>query len=355
MLIQKQSSEPDVSLVARQALAKLVEFGLPLTPEGFAVWHGYFSGNFPALKQSIDQKLDKGEGIAAADAEALYLLHLSTQPQDAIVETAGRSLDSLMHNMIGQLSSATAHASEYADALNDFQHTLEGENDGTAVAQIIEITNEIQQEQSTLHGTISAAAKSIAGLRKNLKESNHTVSYDELTQVSNWLTIHKELRLQAINSTEKNESLSIAIIDIDAFSNFNDKHGRNIGNSMLCFLASILSDLVKNHGSVGRFGADEFIVVMPGASVNDAAVLTEKFRERVGKQQLRNKKTDEAYGSVTVSGAVSEYEKQEAIAGLVQRTADALDTAKQDGGNKIAFAQREKTMPSSTVLHVMGR
>ena len=140
------------------------------------------------------------------------------------------------------------------------------------------------------------------------------------------------------------DPLSVVIIDIDKFSDFNKLHGREIGDSVLCLLASILRDMIGENGLPGRYGADEFIVVMYGASKNDGAVLAEELRHRISVRKLRNKQTDESYGPVTISAAIGEYESGEAIAGLVQRTADALDNAKRDGGNQIAFARARKAV-----------
>lgn len=358
MLIQKQSSEQEVDAVSRRALSKIVEFGLPLTPETFAVWHGYYSGNFPALKQTIDQKLNNGKRVSATDAEELYFRYLSSQSQGDTLDTVSGELGSLMQGMLGQLSAATQQTSEYADALNDFQQKLEdekAEDASTAVAEIIKKTTEIRREHSDLYCNMEVATKSIAGLKQNLDANNIAVSRDELTQVANWLAIHKELRRQAISCTENDEPLAIVIIDIDGFSKFNERHGRDLGNSVLCLLANIVSDTVGDRGMAGRYGADEFIIVLQEASANDAAVMTEDLRERIGTRQFKNKKTEENYGSVTISAAVGDYIKGEAIADLVQRTSDALDRAKQDGGNRIAFAQKQKSNSSTTRRQAAGR
>lgn len=349
MLIQEDNAGGEIDDTARRALSKITELGLPLTPEIFAVWHGYCSGNFPAVNQFIDRKCGAGHTLSETEIEDLHFRYFTDQSSSETLITAGNSFDNLVSDTLTRLSGTASHTSDYASALSEFQNKLEGddtERATSAVAEIIEKTSAIRQEQAELCSDLNEAANSITTLRADLEESEAAACRDEITQVSNWLAIHKELRLQAISSTENNEPLSIAIIDIDGFSNFNAQYGRPVGNSALSLLASIIRDLVGDRGAPGRYGADEFIVVMPAASKNDAAVLTEELRQKIEARQLRNKRTEETYGAVTISAAVGEYEIGEALAGFLKRTVDALDGAKKDGGNKIAFASTQNTMTS---------
>ncbi|MEM1143375.1 MAG: GGDEF domain-containing protein [Pseudomonadota bacterium] len=139
-------------------------------------------------------------------------------------------------------------------------------------------------------GNLDAGQDRIAKLEKRVSALEQQGQLDVLTGVINRRHFHQEFdRLFTLAQT-RNEPFSLMFIDADRFKRINDTHGHLAGDEVLTWLATSLQDLVNDHGIVGRYGGEEFVVIVPGKPERDAKVLGDRICE-----QIRN-------SSVSVSG-----------------------------------------------------
>ena len=120
-------------------------------------------------------------------------------------------------------------------------------------------------------------------------------THDRLTGVANRETLLTTLVAEVERATRHHKWLSVAFIDIDRFKPINDTFGHNSGDAVLRQVASLIADNVRASDLFGRYGGEEFMLILPETAPDEAAVLAEKLRSLVmaepmviaGNQQLQ--------------------------------------------------------------------
>lgn len=139
----------------------------------------------------------------------------------------------------------------------------------------------------------------VAALRKELKELKQLVYRDELTGVLNRRGVYEEFgsffkeTLFAIEHAEKRRGLiisdfSVIFLDLDDFKKINDRFGHDEGDRVLVACARFLENGVREIDAVGRFGGEEFVVGLLGASEEEAAEKAEQLRKDLSENVLIN-------------------------------------------------------------------
>jgi diguanylate cyclase (GGDEF)-like protein len=159
---------------------------------------------------------------------------------------------------------------------------------------------------------------------------------DPLTGLANRRHFDEVLASEMSRAERHQGTLSLAIIDLDHFKAFNDRHGHPAGDAALRAVASLLRTRVRGHDTVARLGGEEFAVLMVGACREAACHTAERIREAVG---------GHASGGplhVTVSIGVATAPGDGSTPAELVREADrALYRAKAAGRNAIAVAERD--------------
>lgn len=151
---------------------------------------------------------------------------------------------------------------------------------------------------------------------------------DYLTGVYNRRALHEVLSYEIKRVDRNKNPLTVVMFDIDNFKTVNDSFGHLVGDDVLVGVANILKKYVRNTDIIGRFGGEEFVVVFPECSQENAANIANKIRVAVDEAIF------EADIQVTISGGVVEY--QSGSMDLLLRDADnALYSAKSAGKNQV--------------------
>ena len=122
--------------------------------------------------------------------------------------------------------------------------------------------------------------------------------------------------------------LSIILIDIDHFKDFNDKYGHLEGDRALKHVATILQQHVKTFDVLARFGGEEFILILPKTKYPYALNVAERLRKVIEKESL------DSY-QVRVSLGVTTFEKGDTYTTLIHKADEALYQAKANGRNRV--------------------
>lgn len=130
--------------------------------------------------------------------------------------------------------------------------------------------------------------------------------------------------------------LSLLMIDIDDFKHFNDTYGHQTGDSVLKVIAQIMQQNVRKVDIISRYGGEEFAIILPETSIEDAKIVAEKVRKAVEQNIFLNPENNEPLGEkITISGGIaactSGMDKEE----LIRQSDTALYQSKHDGKNRI--------------------
>lgn len=183
---------------------------------------------------------------------------------------------------------------------------------------------------------------------KKIKELEKLVSTDALTWILNRRGFSElvrrfidEVKFQKENPDRRKRfvvnSLSLLFFDIDNFKKINDTHGHKVGDQILKYVSSVISEKLRTSDFVGRWGGEEIVVALVGAQEENAYRKGEEIRKtiksRVKIPTLKDLK-------VTVSVGVAELQSGESLEDVVKRADQAMYKAKTEGKDKVVKSSR---------------
>lgn len=177
-------------------------------------------------------------------------------------------------------------------------------------------------------------------LRVRNAELDHIARSDPLTGLANRRHLDEQLVAHVASAERHHHELSVAVVDIDNFKSVNDSFGHSAGDAVLREVALRLAASARVEDIVGRWGGEEFIVILPHCGPDGAAVVSERIRRAVAATPIRSE--DGVVIPVTVSiGCTGGADDK-----LIERADTALYAAKHAGRNRTVVVD----VPSPTVM-----
>jgi diguanylate cyclase (GGDEF)-like protein len=164
-----------------------------------------------------------------------------------------------------------------------------------------------------------------------LKEVTRT---DHLTKVHNRRSFF-ELSEREIERAKKNKlPISVTLIDVDQFKNINDTHGYHIGDQVLFNLAKLCQSKIRDQDILARFGGEEFVILMPNTTVDEAEKTAERLRQVVFESFMA---TGRINVLITISLGIAGFDVsgEPDLNRLLDNADKALNLSKEAGGNKV--------------------
>jgi len=165
-------------------------------------------------------------------------------------------------------------------------------------------------------------------LAQKNKELEERVSIDGLTRLFNHSTIIEYLKKEMVASCIEDRELCIILFDIDNFKRVNDNYGHISGDEVLKDIASIMKSSVRDSDYVGRYGGEEFLVILPKTNIEHAFITAERIRKNIEEYVFISGL------KVTISGGLSQYEKEDTI-DFINKADTLLYKAKELGKNRV--------------------
>ena len=135
-------------------------------------------------------------------------------------------------------------------------------------------------------GELSPLAEHVADLRLRLASATEAATMDKLTRVANRSTLLASLFEEVERASRYGRPLSIAFLDIDHFKQVNDTYGHDAGDLVLATLGRLLSTGQRQSDLAGRYGGEEFVLVFPETTVDEATSVAEKLRLAIAKERI---------------------------------------------------------------------
>jgi two-component system, cell cycle response regulator len=181
----------------------------------------------------------------------------------------------------------------------------------------------------------------VKALQDELREKNQRLEElsrtDALTKVANRRHLMEVLEHELSRAQRYAATFAYVMADIDLFKALNDKYGHLVGDEALAAVAAVLRRTLRMHDTVGRFGGEEFGLVLPHTDLQGAVAVAERCR--VGIEQLAIP-SEAGQVSMTTSFGVAAFPHPEAnsVAVLIRLADDALYEAKRTGRNRVVAA-----------------
>jgi len=170
-------------------------------------------------------------------------------------------------------------------------------------------------------------------LERNKVELERLASTDKLTGIYNRTRLDDLFNREIERSKRYKKSFGCAIFDIDHFKLVNDNHGHLVGDIAIKEISALIKNNIRKLDIFGRWGGEEFLLILPEINHEGMKYLLEKIREIISKHSI------DKIGCQTVSIGATQYQQGDIIDSITKRADDALYEAKKGGRNKVVLTQ----------------
>ncbi|MFI7837202.1 diguanylate cyclase [Pseudomonas asiatica] len=193
---------------------------------------------------------------------------------------------------------------------------------------------QLQQRNQSLESQVAERTRELSWvnqqLQRQLDENRELAERDALTRIANRYRLEKALQLECERAQRFRQPLSLIAMDLDDFKPINDRYGHAHGDAALLRVVDVLRACLREQDLLARWGGDEFVILLPQASLGEALEVAARLRQAMA--QI------EPVGDcrLTMSYGVVQWEEGEDQHALLARADKALYRAKGSGKNAIA-------------------
>ncbi|QBP76146.1 GGDEF domain-containing protein [Herbaspirillum huttiense] len=260
----------------------------------------------------------------------------------------------MMLTFVDRLSAMVSTTDNYQRTIRGFsQQISQAGNIADLNSVLSEIMTETQkaQEEATrsrdamvdARQEVEKAEERIQALEQQLQQMGELVREDQLTGSLNRRGMDESLDREIANALRRETPLCVALLDLDDFKRINDTHGHATGDEVLVHLVQVIRETLRKLDVIARFGGEEFVILMPETSPQDAVQIITRVQRELTKRIFMH---ESQRLLITFSAGVSVYHPGESQAELLKRTDVALYKAKNAGKNRIVFADPPADTPT---------
>lgn len=174
-------------------------------------------------------------------------------------------------------------------------------------------------------------------LEENLARTENLAMTDALTGLLNRRAIMEHAEAEWQRSDREKSPLSLILVDLDNLKKVNDTYGHLAGDQAISYIASVMHGSMRRYDWAGRWGGDEFLLILPGADSREAAMIAERLRSKVNSFSLSDGSTLQVRVSLGVASRDAQHKVPD-LEQLLTQADQALYLAKQKGRDQVALA-----------------
>lgn len=311
----------------------LEEHRLDYSPANYLLVHTLVTRSNLAAVAAIEAATSEGVRLSQRDAdrilsEAGVVLQGGTpisSPTDDMIEQARLHLEAVA----AVIGTSQAQAAQFERELETSAAELKTSPVG-ALEDLLRITAGMIDRTREAEVQLEAATREVQSLRRELASVSEAARTDALTGLANRRAL--EDRFDWLQRSGM--AFSASICDIDLFKTINDSHGHGVGDRVLKAVASVLDANSAGH-LVGRYGGEEFVVLLGGVRAPAAAALMDSARRELADRSFKVRGTEAPIGQVTFSAGVVEGLPGQGWDELIARADVMLYQAKALGRNRV--------------------
>ncbi|MDP1896827.1 MAG: GGDEF domain-containing protein [Sulfurimicrobium sp.] len=295
--------------LARAALLKLTEQGLPPTPENYTRFYHEIAGD---------------TAITPLD-----------QPCGALLN--------IIRDMLGEVSERTGGlASDIQNQNKTIKSSIDDLSRAQEKTRILQLLGTILTTTSSIHSTVEDAHLDLAAtkmalehIKAELQENRHMMLEDWLTGAQNRRAMDALLTKEVARAQRSSSRLCVAMLDIDHFKRVNDEFGHDAGDKLLQHLTLVTKSVLRESDSLVRYGGEEFLIVLPETDIQGGEFVVNRLQQAFQKYPLLYEGKPI---QITFSAGLALLKPDENGHALVMRADTALYEAKNAGRNCVKIA-----------------
>lgn len=313
--------------------AFLAQHALSADPVHYAFVHDILADPGSATARAVAQLTDCGVRLTAEDIANLGGgVARSTAPHVSI-DQANARLAAETHAQVEEFAGlvrtmrdeARGFGRDLADSTAAMTHLPSGAKD-----ELQRIAQTMAARLRNTEQRLALATAEADELRTKLADARDTARRDVLTGLPNRLAFDEALG----DRMGGDDTLCIALCDVDRFKSVNDLHGHGVGDRVLCAIGKALATACEGH-LVARYGGEEFVVLTRGLDLADAARLMDRARADIAVKRFRLRDTDVPLGRMTLSAGVVAIQIGETAREAIARADALLYVAKENGRDAV--------------------
>jgi diguanylate cyclase (GGDEF)-like protein len=162
---------------------------------------------------------------------------------------------------------------------------------------------------------------------------------DGLTKLYNSRSFYSQLETEVDRFNRYKHPLSLLLLDLDHFKEYNDSYGHLEGDKVLVRFSQIIKSCLRTNDSAYRYGGEEFTVILPVTSGAEAKTVAQRIRSALEAERFFPENEEDV--RITISIGVTEYQHKEELSTFIQRADKAMYLSKQNGRNKVTMIHAE--------------
>jgi diguanylate cyclase (GGDEF)-like protein len=163
---------------------------------------------------------------------------------------------------------------------------------------------------------------------------------DGLTKLHNSRSFYSQLEVEVDRFNRYKHPLSLLLLDIDHFKEYNDNHGHLEGDKVLVRISQLIKSCLRKLDTAYRYGGEEFTVILPETSGEEAVLVAERIRKTIQSEKFTPEPGKKL--GITISIGAAQYAPEEQLSTFIQRADKAMYLSKQQGRNRVTALSAEE-------------
>ncbi|KAB2925426.1 MAG: diguanylate cyclase [Dechloromonas sp.] len=304
----------------------------------------WLHGQIEVVREIIEKPLSQ-RALDDAERRLKEVLFKQSQLKASLFE-AREAIKQMLAGFVDQLADFADATSDYHDRIEECAGKISAARDITELENVIGLvmqeTRTIQlnarRSRDELRSTQQKVAESEARIReleRELETTSDLVRHDQLTGVLNRRGLDEIFDKEVGRAKRHDTVLSVGLLDIDNFKKLNDSLGHDVGDKALIHLAAVCRETLRPQDTVARFGGEEFIIILPETSLDDAVITMTRLQRELTRRYFM---TGNEKILITFSAGVTQMHEADTQASVIKRADEAMYKAKQTGKNRVIAA-----------------
>ena len=330
--------------LAGTAFDLIEKHGTPPAPMTYTMWYAYAANSPEAVAQEVDEILEANGAISGDQIEDIFEAHLSTSYFQDSSERVSHAIETSLNDVTNLISKTSAETDTMRGQLESVGSNIPKRPKRRDVMALFEQLMTTNNQMSNMTESLAAELEKSREQVRQLNEEFQTIKKqsrtDALTDVANRRAFNERLSFVHQKFAQTGEPFALALIDLDKFKVINDTFGHPMGDEVLGHFANLIIENIEKNDFAARIGGDEFAVIFPDQSAQDAYNSLVSIKLRLERANIHEDLSRDSQHQVTFSCGVAQYAEGQSTEDLIAAADAELLRAKRKSRNYIAVQGR---------------